>query len=738
MFFNSETVIHYSLFIKNLQRFATQCKGGVSMNILTKRNGVALVAVLAVLLVLTLLLPLMFTYSENAMEKAMTGTDEQRAAYLARSMIEMTVLSFEEIYDEGESEISSGIPTTAEEEELAKKNDPSYKGDYTTTTTYRLNQFYDSVKKMYPQDLYMYENLTLKANGGEFKTKDEMIAANAGLQRQPNETDVEWRRRIETAYMNYSKNGMLYSTTVPSGYTAAQARQGAVPSGATASIVDLDGVGVSGGYIGYSKCEIEFIDEPDYYKYVDGVATRATEQEYNNYIDACKPDANGNVNIPDIENSVFKVDNKYVDFSATAAVNGRVATRKCRVVLPTKPSEENWITPANIEGHQIFPDTSLASGVTKIDVPAVGDDAAMKQPVYMFSCVGNMIFTKDNLKYKQTKEDALSTSVLPKGQLMDYNKYVDAYNTAVQTWNTDNPDDQKDLIANRSADLSLGLHPETTTVKPESDPLFSCIKTNNMNSWAGGARKDNFVAFTATKGIQIDMPINLIINPCRTGRIGDGISPNKSLYKILYLQAPDIVFNGPVNSMISLYTSAFTAGKYRMSSIILAAPSGTPYSYVHPSRTDASGEFKTVRAGKVYFAEDVYMWVVPFSSNGSNYHTQSVYYKGKDIILYKLANAGDIYYFNSEVETINQNGQNVPAGFSLSAYFMDVIYEDMDGKTGAWYEIWGNLKSHLYDQYLNHFKRNTYVEGDFKWVANMRDTGEAPAEVDSLYVIWDS
>lgn len=57
------------------------------MNILTKRNGIALVAVLAILLVLTLLLPLMFSMSENAMATAMTGSDEQRASYLARTMI---------------------------------------------------------------------------------------------------------------------------------------------------------------------------------------------------------------------------------------------------------------------------------------------------------------------------------------------------------------------------------------------------------------------------------------------------------------------------------------------------------------------------------------------------------------------------------------------------------------------------------------------------------------------------
>lgn len=65
------------------------------MSILTKRNGVALIAVLAILLVLTLLIPALFTMSETATKAAMEGTDQQKASYLARSMIEMTVASFQ-------------------------------------------------------------------------------------------------------------------------------------------------------------------------------------------------------------------------------------------------------------------------------------------------------------------------------------------------------------------------------------------------------------------------------------------------------------------------------------------------------------------------------------------------------------------------------------------------------------------------------------------------------------------
>ena len=64
------------------------------MKILTKKNGIALVAVLALLLVLTLLLPAIFTMAENATKSAMKGQDTQRASYLARSMAEMSVAAF--------------------------------------------------------------------------------------------------------------------------------------------------------------------------------------------------------------------------------------------------------------------------------------------------------------------------------------------------------------------------------------------------------------------------------------------------------------------------------------------------------------------------------------------------------------------------------------------------------------------------------------------------------------------
>ncbi len=751
------------------------------MHILTKRNGVALVAVMAVLLILTLLLPLMFTYSERAMEVAAGGYDEQSSSYLARSMVEMSVAAFEEIYDQSEEEIKNNVPTTLEEQNAATDLEEGF--DYKDTATYRLSIFYGfdpegqkgkvndgiSPVPMKVDDLYMFRRATddESEQGVVFKTLDELISENPDLKRKTDpdnyETESQWRIRVEEAYEDYIRDGFLYTTKPPEGAAetfAEDVRNGKVLPGDSYNVKDESGTVVSAEFVGYAKCEINYNDKPEYYKYqiandsssesgsstddsdtsdVKYITVPAEKWEYDRYMADCQPDANGNLDLPSKEESVFKVENKNVEFKATSYINGKVQTRSCRVVLPTKPSEENWIVPANIEGHQIFPDTSLANSVVRLNDEGSGltDTVAMNQPVYLFSCVGNMLFTTQNIKYKATEADdfsILSPDTTGSNNTMDYNMYIEKYNAAIDKWNQDNPNNQRnDYKVNRLADFSFGLHPETTTVKPESDPLFSCIKTNNMQSWANEARRDNFVAFTASKGIQFDMPINLVINPCRTGRIGDGISENQSLYKILYLQASDIVFNKQVNSMVSLYTSLFTNGAFRMSTIILSAPASTPYFYQNEDRRGADGEPLTVKAGKVYFSEDAYVWVVPFSENGSNYRTQTVYYKGKDIILYKVANAGDVFYFNTEVESYDGN----PAGFSLTTYFLDVIYKDIDN-TDKWYEPAKHLKTHLYQQYTKNFREKTYVKDDLKWIGNMNETGVMPEEIDTFYVVWDS
>ncbi len=708
------------------------------MEIITKRNGVALIAVLGILLVLTLLLPVMFTMSERAMETAMTGSDEQVASYLARTMVEMSVSAFQECYDAADEEKTLG----------GKLED---KGEY-----YKMDQFLNVYKNMHINDLYMYKNPSVP-----FPFDDPNYQKP---QREANESDASYRRRCELEYAEYAKDGIIYSPVPPSGYTAEQVRNNDVPYGTQSSVTNSAGETVTGEFIGYAKCTIFYNDETEYYKtyfdenaggYVTERITENGEQAYKTYKEKAQAAIASNSELPETEPQVFKVENKNVEFTASSVVNGRAGVRRCILVLPTKPADKNWIVPANVESNQIFPDTSLASSVKALKMNNssyfIDGDALNGQPVYSFSCIGNMVISTKDIKYKATETDMFN--ILQAGESMDYNEYIERYNTQVQALNKSNREYNDahrgedgfvakpyyDELINRSSDFSLGLHPETTTIKPEKDPTFNCLKTNNMRTWSKSAQKDNFVAFTATNAIQIDMPLNLIMNPCRTGRIGDGISRNKSLYKVMYLQAPTIVFNDTVNNFISLYTKTsltaliFDYNAYRMSSVMLSAPQSTPFSYYNGQRG------KTVKAGKVYFAEDAYVWLIPFAENGSNYRTQTVYYKGKDIILYKFANAGDVFMYNSEVQT-EINGKMENAGFSMTGYFMDIIYnkDSTETSTAKWWQLWSGIQSMIFDSAVSGLREKTYVAEDLKWIGNMNTGAQGSPNVDDFYVIWES
>lgn len=619
------------------------------MKILTKRNGIALVAVLAVLLVLTLLIPVMFTMSENATKSAMQGTDAQRASYLARTMIEMSVAAFEDFYD------------------MAEEN----QADYAT----KMKNFLTVHKSMTAQSVYMYRNDSVP-----YPEKPQRI--DFGNEDAYNEAYEAYKAALEV----YEATGVIYSTSADT------------PAGCS--------------FVGKADCSIEYIDEPSYYKIdKDGNTTAINVNEYTGGKNALEALISNGVDVTN-QDQYVKIDNKNVVFRSSATVNGKKGIRRCVLVLPTKPSEENWIAPASMGSNQIFPNTKLATGRTNInyDSGTFLDGRALKQPLYIFSCIGNMII---NDKKMMIDKNAGIEGATP--DWYDYRTYLRENN--------------KTYI---DANMSFGLHPETGTREPDNDPTFSCLRTYNMESWKDDAQLDNFVAYTATNAIQVDLPVNLIVNPSRTNRIGDGFDKNYSLYKVLVFQAPTIVFNRSVNSFISLNIED---NAYRMTTIMFAAPKSTPYSYVNGSRNK-----KTVKAGKVFFAEDAYVWVIPYDDNGSGYKTQTVYYKNKDIILYKIANAGDIYYFNAEVET-DVNGKKTTAGFSLTGYFMDVIYntEGDNFNNNKWWQVWSNAKLKLFNNLLENFGDRTYLEDDFKWIGNVYSgTGDKIPVVDDFYVIWDS
>lgn len=664
------------------------------MNILTKRNGIALVAVMIVLLTLTLLLPVMFTMADNATASAMRGTDEQRAAYLARTMIEMSVASFEDFYDKAD-----------EAEKAGGSENPNHQY-YTEYTKYKkfISAGYQQITA---ETVYMYRNNDVtypeKPSRADYNSDDEYNAA---------------METYEEALKYYADNGNIYCTQLPNGVTDEDNLDTGAKYVVTVKVTGSESKTYNNcSYVGRTDCTIKYVDEPSYYAIdKDGNTEEIDVDTYTGGAAALEQLITNGVDVTN-ETQYVKIENKNVIFNSIAVVNGKAGSRRCVLVLPTKPSEENWIAPANIGSNQIFPDTSLATGRTNINYASgtLVDGSAVKQPLYIFSCVGNMVISDKNLKFKNGDT------------YTDYADYVNQINS------DSDPDNDVNYDPNS---MSFGLHPETGTRDPDNDPTFNCLRTYNMESWHSDAQLDNYVAFTATNAIQVDLPVNLIINPSRVGaekgRLGDGFDKNYSLYKVLIFQAPTIVFNRSVSSFLSLYQ---TDEAYRMSTIMFAAPNNTPYSYVNGSRGQ-----KTVKAGKVFFAEDAYVWLVPYGETGSNYSTQTVYYKNKDIIVYKIANAGDIYYFNAEVET-NIDGKKTNSGFSLTGYFIDVIYNEHgdDFTNNSWWQFWSNAKLKLFNSLVENYGERTYLKDDFKWIGNVYSgIGDSLPVVDDFYVVWDS
>ena len=421
------------------------------MSILTKKNGVALIAVLAILLILTLLIPAMFTMSETATEAAMRGTDQFRATYLARTMIEMSVAAFQDAYDNAEEKI---VPYEA-----------------------HMMKFLEQTKAMDAQTVYMYRNDSV-----QFPDK-------------PKRADYSTQDAFDTAmeYFNaqmevYEQDGVIYSTS------------SSAPAGCT--------------LVGRADCKITYNDKPSYYAIdQDGNTTEIDVNTYSGGAAALEKLISDGVDITNATQYV-KIENRNVVFESSAVVNGKGGVRRCVLVLPTKPSEENWITVANLEigCNQIFPDTTMATGRTNInyDSGVMIDGSAIKQPLYIFSCVGNMVISDEDLKVTRPNANGLEETI-------PYYQYLRENNTNY-----------------RPQDMSFGLHPETGTREPDNDPKFSCLRTYNMENWHSDAQLDNYVAYTATNAIQVDLPINLIVNPSRVGaekgRLGDGFDKNFSLY----------------------------------------------------------------------------------------------------------------------------------------------------------------------------------------------------------------
>ena len=666
------------------------------MKILKARNGIALVAVLTIMLITSLFIPLMFNLSDTSLYIAVKGTDRQRASYLARTVTEMSVAAFKSFDSTEESELAG--------EEKTQYN--KIKTEYDKLVNHTINA-------MYSQEVAMFsdpDGALGSAYYQVFKNGEQVTGKKA--------ISFKEYQKLKNDIAQMEINGIIPDYTVEE--VPNSVKKEAIVYANVGSTEYNNYIKENSGYVylGKGQTEITYDNSIKYYEtnLKTGLSTEIpTKTEYDTKVGQL----NGALtNGADTGCSYSMVENKNVIFTTTATVNGITATRSCVVILQTYPSEEDWFTfgiaaTDNTGGNQVFVDPTKATSVVPITYDqAIGSDY-IRQNLLVYSSVGNMLIQPTKFK---------------------------------------DPSGVPQTSGNKNSQFVLGVQPGLNTT-PNNDPSYAVIDGVNYDDSTAVAQMNNFVAFASTSAIQVDMPVNLLVNPCRAKRAGDGYflgynpNPNGSLFKIMIFQAPIIQFNERLDMMMSFYQRDDEEAR-RMSSIILSAPDGTPYSYYNVQRG------KSVKAGKVFFQEDCYLWIIPFDEDGSasawtGFLSETIYYRDSDFQRIKIADAGDVYYFNAEVmgtkkyesgaQTEEEKKEKV--GLSLTGYYLETEYIPKYDKynQGEWWQLWNNTKAAIFGKYMqNEFSQNTtYVADDFKYIGNINegDVIEIP-EIDDYYTIW--
>ena len=737
------------------------------MKIFKARNGIALAAVLVIMLITSLFIPVMFSLGDTSLSIAVQGEDRQRASYFARTVTEMSVAAFKafesnehvrcktKVYDnnictscglkkydsrkpnEKDSAVSDDmiaaynnligqpIPSASGTTPPLILGDTGYPERVTSITTdvivmavrthptetqqlYYVRYLDDSGNALAGWvEISAFEHRKLGEELQKFKDANKTTGAVAPYQLYPDPTDSS------------STGGTTDSSSeisLPNDAPKEEIKYFSCTKDNNGNVI-LPTEITNGVYkeIGRGYCEITYDNSTTYYRtIVEKDASKYTDKENDYYkkietISKTQYDA-GIEYLSDPTNtgkiySYSKKENKNVKFKSYVTVDGFTSSRTCILVLPTYPSEEEWLEfgvadpddPTQLipsGGNQIFVDPDKATSLVPITYTDPALASYVKQNLLVYSSVGNMVIRPTS--YKNAATGATETA--------------GANNTK----------------------FVLGIQPGLNTT-PNNDPTYETIDSVNYESSTAVSQMNNFVAFSSTNAIQVDLPINLLVNPCRANRAGDnkifGTNANGSLFKIMLFQAPIIQFNDTVDMMVSFYVrqrSSTDSMARRMSSVVLMAPESTPYSYYHNTY------HRIVKAGMVYFAEDCYLWIIEpgddgSSSSGWGFLAETVYKRDSDFYKMKIADAGDVYYFNSEVKN---NGENV--GFSLTAYMVETKYiKKMSSASGIWNKIASTaITSGSYTE--------IYDINDWQFVGNTNDGSLSvePPKVDGYYTYW--
>ncbi|MBE6814591.1 MAG: hypothetical protein E7522_03975 [Ruminococcaceae bacterium] len=689
------------------------------MKILKARNGIALVAVLTIMLISSMFIPVMFNLSDTSLMIAVKGTDRQRASYLARTVTEMSVAAFKK-FDSIEN-----AQLTSEQRTVRNGIDELLNGTRDKIEAEPIAMF----SRKEEGTLYYKVVNGVRTPVSE---ADYQVLLQARIDILDNGGTPTYSLEIESSRPPEDPNKIVYVEKLYYSQVGSQDYNDkkAENSGFT--------------YLGEAQCILTYEGGTKYYKkwtsddgngHFAGDVEELDKQKYDSEVQTYTADIiAGNT----IHYELSSVDSKNVYFKSTATVNGISATRSCVLVLQTYPTEENWLQfKPESGGNQIFVDPDKATTRVPIEYDRGGDSFKdyQGQSLLVFSSIGNMIISQ--------------------GEVIEYQK--DSAGQYIKDANGNKIPLKTHGSGLNNSQFVLGVEPGLNTT-PNNDPTFAIIDGANYDSNSDVAQMNNFVAFASTKAIRVDLPVNLLVNPCRANRLGDGRNKNASLYKILMFQAPDIIFEGSVDMMMSFYVPSNNQDARRMSSVVLNAPSSTPYHYEHD-------DYGTVKAGRVFFAEDSYLWIIPYGDDGSasswsGFLSETVYERDSDFQKIKIANAGDVYYFNAEVTQtrdvtdaegngVDSDGDGVTdtitdfVGFSLTGYILETKYlpNYQDENSKKWWNVWNNTQAAIFGAYMEgQLKDSTYVEDDFHYIGNLNDGVsliEYP-EVDDYYVIWEN
>ncbi len=681
------------------------------MNILSKRNGLALVAVIALLMILTFLVPAMLTYADTATVSAMQGTSRQKAIYLARTGVEMAVASFKNSY--GDLSLDTN------------EDDEDDEADETATAF-----------------ATAYKNLL---NGGELNSETIYLfidtTAVAAIDEGGSDIEEDGKHVYTTDYDSY-KNNSKYK------------------------------------YVGKVDVKITRKDETHVFKIdEDGKSYDiCCDASYAaDFQAACSGNVNNPIASPPKNAKYSYVKERYAqfDFVGISEVNGIKAVKKASALDTVNTADNGWTNPdvdavsyengvmkirdTGLELISVNPDhASSKQKITYRDGTTSGTNKTVEALIY--SAYGNIVIDT-NAKYP-TREQLKSLA----GVDMSQHRYDEMVNTMP---------------------LYLGCQPTMNYYREEKYGNLDFIQCTTL----ADNRDHSFVAFAATNAIQVNIPINVSVNPIRTS----SLEPLQgSVYKMMLFQANDIIFKKSIiNSAMFTWANNDLFSKERgkrFGSVILTATESTPFSYYNISRQ----EF--VKAGRVTFLEDVYLVYIPYGKNSGRYdglfqgetygNWNKLIYQGQTGIesrksrynkvsdtevkydfatsscigyknlwgirlegyhVTKLFNAGDVYLFNAEIEATVEGKKQI-VGMNFMTWWAETHYLPMidlhKEYSSTILTIINNwFVDALYKAFgITYNKNNTiYKADDMHYIGSIYEDVAAPPDLSSmLYVLWDS